>query len=276
MEEAFIFFEKVAVMLAAGATPLAFAPGEVLMTLGALTLGGGVGPGPGAGPGGAEQMANTFQVTGSLCVPRSSTRAYQRLAMSPLTVLAASFVSASGPLACTTTLLGGPTWSGEPWTTPPPSARLLDGHFAYSSLATFPERLKGVASIVASEVAEQIANTFKFRGSLEWFATAAYQRLAMSPLTVLAASFVSASGPLAATAPARRPLWTTPPPSARCWPGHTAYSSPILLGSTENGVASMVASVPDAATTMPPPSATPMATTAIATTIAKSINVIGS
>src|SRR5829696_3678335 len=200
MEEAFIFFEKVAVMLAAGATPLAFAPGEVLMTLGALTLGGGVGPGPGAGPGGAEQMANTFQCTGSLCVPMSFTRAYQRLAMSPLTVLAASFVSASGPLACTRTLLGGPTWLGEPlWTTPPPSARLLDGHFAYSSLAWFPERLKEVASIVASEVAEQIANTFKFRGSLEWFATAAYQRLAMSPLTVLAASFVSASGPLART-----------------------------------------------------------------------------
>src|SRR5215211_1517111 len=114
--------------------------------------------------------------------------------MSPLTVLAASLVSASGPLACTKRLSGGPLW-----TTPPPSARLLGGHTAYSSRSWPFASATAAASIVASELAEQIAKTFKFRGSLERFVTAAYHRLAMSPLTVLAASLVSASGPLART-----------------------------------------------------------------------------
>jgi 3-oxoacyl-ACP reductase-like protein len=38
MEEAIIFSEKVAVISAAGATPVAFAVGRVLMTLGAAVI----------------------------------------------------------------------------------------------------------------------------------------------------------------------------------------------------------------------------------------------
>src|SRR5215217_2833956 len=47
MEEALLFFEKVALREALGATALAFALGEVLRTLGAVFLLGGVGLGAG-------------------------------------------------------------------------------------------------------------------------------------------------------------------------------------------------------------------------------------
>src|SRR5215212_2936881 len=183
-------------------------------------------------------MANTLSFCTFLAFVLCTT-VYHCLAMSPLWVWAASPVESSGLLATTPRPeVGGPTG-----TTPPPSARLLGGHTAQS-----PRRLlsvtwndlllsgtwKDFASIVASDLAEQIANTLKFRcciplPELPRLTTAAYHCLAMSPLWVLAEDPVASSGPLATTSRPEvgGPIWTTPPPTARFLPGHFAYLSPV-------------------------------------------------
>ena len=72
MEEAIIFSEKVAVRLAEGATPVALAAGEVLVTLGAVvSVGGG-----GGGGGGVVVVAHSAERQPS---PEQALRALRRL-----------------------------------------------------------------------------------------------------------------------------------------------------------------------------------------------------
>ena len=65
MEEAIIFSEKVAVMLAEGATPVALEAGEVLVTLGEV-VGGGEGGGGGVVPHSAERQPSPEQALRAL------------------------------------------------------------------------------------------------------------------------------------------------------------------------------------------------------------------
>src|SRR5581483_3253257 len=181
----------------------------------------------------AEQSANTRY--GVLSV----TAAAQERATSPDSVLAVSPLSSTGPLARTSKMLGTIAPVAP---TPPLIARVPPGQVAAPSACPVLGTCGaiGLATIVASEVAEQMAKTRQSP------AAAARQPRATSPVSVVAGTPVASTGPLSNTS-AWVPVWLTPPPTARLPAGHVAIPVLTLFCVTLNEADTIVASEPGVA-----------------------------
>src|SRR5581483_4515265 len=174
--------------------------------------------------------------------PPLTTDAAHALPTSPESVLIVEPDSSAGPL-CATWPWNVPPAFGSP--RPPPSARLPAGHVTVALPISPGLNVTVFASIVASDFAEQIANTLKSRVSWLRLSTDATQDLATSPVAVFAVVPVSSTGPLSSTTAKSGlvgPDCPAPPPTARVPAGQSTDALLLSSAGTESGFDWIVAS----------------------------------